>query len=228
VNIGVVIAAAGQGKRMGGPVKKQFIELGGKPVLLHTLELFSGLEYIKEMIVVTAEEDVAQTQALVSNYPDVRVIPGGAERQDSVYQGLCKLGACEYVLIHDGARPFLSRPTLEKLIETMRVKRAAILAVPVKDTIKRTDDAGVVMDTPPRKSLWAVQTPQAFALSDIIAAHERARQEGFLGTDDASLIERMGQDVHVVEGEYTNIKLTTPEDLVFGEAILKVRKENGQ
>jgi 2-C-methyl-D-erythritol 4-phosphate cytidylyltransferase len=228
VNIGVVIAAAGQGKRMGGPVKKQFIELDGKPVLLHTLELFSGLEYIKEMIVVTAEEDVAQTQALVSHYPDVRVIPGGAERQDSVYQGLCALGACEYVLIHDGARPFLSRATLEKLIETMRVKRAAILAVPVKDTIKRTDDAGVVMDTPPRKSLWAVQTPQAFALSDIIAAHERARQEGFLGTDDASLIERMGQDVHVVEGEYTNIKLTTPEDLVFGEAILKVRKGNGQ
>lgn len=228
VNIGVVIAAAGQGKRMGGPVKKQFIELAEKPVLLHTLDLFAELEYVREMVVVTAEEDVERTRELLSSYPHIRVIPGGAERQDSVYLGLTALCFSDYVLIHDGARPFLSRLTLERLIDTVRSKRAAILAVPVKDTIKRTDETGIVMDTPPRQSLWAVQTPQAFALSDILAAHEQARQDGFLGTDDASLIERLGQAVHVVEGEYTNIKLTTPDDLVFGEAILRWRKEKGQ
>ncbi|AMA74477.1 MULTISPECIES: 2-C-methyl-D-erythritol 4-phosphate cytidylyltransferase [Aneurinibacillus] len=227
VNIGVVIAAAGQGKRMGGSVKKQFIELGGKPVLLHTLSLFIGLEHVKEIIVVTAEEDMECTQELLRGYRGVRVIPGGAERQDSVYLGLKALRSVEYVMIHDSARPFLTRPTLLKLIEALRAKRAAILAVPVKDTIKRTDAEGIVVDTPPRKSLWAVQTPQAFALSDIIRAHERAREEGFIGTDDASLLERMGQTVHIVEGEYTNIKLTTPEDLVFGEAILERRKETG-
>jgi 2-C-methyl-D-erythritol 4-phosphate cytidylyltransferase len=228
VNIGVVIAAAGQGKRMGGPVKKQFIELAGKPVLLHTLDLFVGLEYVKEIVVVTAEEDIERTRKLLAAYPQALVIPGGAERQDSVYLGITALSSSDYVMIHDGARPFLSCSTLEKLVDAVRVKRAAILAVPVKDTIKRTDETGVVMDTPPRKSLWAVQTPQAFALSDILAAHEQARKDGFLGTDDASLVERIGRAVHVVEGEYTNIKLTTPEDIVFGEAILKWRREREQ
>ncbi|CEH28387.1 hypothetical protein AM501_26355 [Aneurinibacillus migulanus] len=228
VNIGVVIAAAGQGKRMGGPVKKQFIELAEKPVLLHTLDLFAGLEYVREIVVVTAEEDVERTRELLILYPHVRVIPGGAERQDSVYLGLTALRLSDYVLIHDGARPFLSRLTLQRLIDAVCSKRAAILAVPVKDTIKRTDETGIVMDTPPRKSLWAVQTPQAFALSDIISAHEQARKDGFLGTDDASLMERLGQAVHIVDGEYTNIKLTTPDDLVFGEAILRWRKEKGQ
>jgi 2-C-methyl-D-erythritol 4-phosphate cytidylyltransferase len=228
VNIGVIIAAAGQGKRMGSAVKKQFIELDGKPVLLHTLALFDGLEYVKEIVVVTAAEDVERTQRMLAAYPGVRVVPGGAERQDSVYLGIKALHSSDYVMIHDGARPFLSRPTLEKLIQAVRVKRAVILAVPVKDTIKRTDETGVVMETPPRKSLWTVQTPQAFALSDILAAHEQARREGFLGTDDASLMERAGQAVHIIEGEYTNIKLTTPEDLVFGEAILKWRREKEQ
>lgn len=228
MNIGVVIAAAGSGKRMGGPVKKQFIELCGKPVLLHTLDLFSSLEYVKEMVVVTAEEDVAGTRALLSAYPCVRVVSGGAERQDSVYLGLLALRSSDYVMIHDGARPFLSHQTLTRLVDTMLAERAAILAVPVKDTIKRTDEMGIVMDTPPRRSLWAVQTPQAFALSDILFAHERAREDGFLGTDDASLLERLGQAVRVVEGEYTNIKLTTPDDLIFGEAILKRREETKQ
>ncbi len=210
---------------MGGPVKKQFIELCGKPVLLHTLDLFSSLEYVKEIVVVTAEEDVADTCSLLSAYPHVRVVSGGAERQDSVYLGLTALRSSDHVMIHDGARPFLSHETLTRLVDTMLAERAAILAVPVKDTIKRTDEMGIVMDTPPRKSLWAVQTPQAFALSDILAAHERAREDGFLGTDDASLLERLGQAVRVVEGEYTNIKLTTPDDLIFGEAILKRREE---
>lgn len=210
---------------MGGPVKKQFIELHGKPVLLHTLDLFWKLDHVKEIVVVTAEEDVAHTCALLSAYPQVRVIAGGAERQDSVYLGLKALRSSEYVMIHDGARPFLSSQTLARLVDVMVAERAAIVAVPVKDTIKRTNEMGIVMDTPPRKSLWAVQTPQAFALSDILAAHEQARMDGFLGTDDASLLERLGQAVHIVQGEYTNIKLTTPEDLLFGEAILKQREE---
>ncbi|BAU26146.1 2-C-methyl-D-erythritol 4-phosphate cytidylyltransferase [Aneurinibacillus soli] len=223
--VGVVIAAAGQGKRMGGSIKKQFIELEGKPVLLHTLDLFASRTDIADVVVVTSAEDVAQTRELIASYPVVRVVAGGAERQDSVYEGLCALRACEYVLIHDGARPFVSQAALDAVIQAVRERGPAILAVPVKDTIKRADEAGQVLDTPPRKSLWAVQTPQAFLLSTILTAHEKARSEGFVGTDDASLVERVGQAVYVVEGEYTNIKLTTPDDLIMGEAILRQRKE---
>lgn len=223
--VGVVIAAAGQGKRMGGSVKKQFIELEGKPVLLHTLDLFVSRADITDIVVVTSAEDVAQTRKILALYPAVRVVAGGAERQDSVYEGLRALHGCEYVLIHDGARPFVSQTALDAVIQAVHKRGSAILAVPVKDTIKRADEAGKVLDTPPRKSLWAVQTPQAFPLSIVLAAHEKARQDGFVGTDDASLLERLGQAVYVVEGEYTNIKLTTPDDLVMGEAILRQRKE---
>ncbi|WP_027415305.1 2-C-methyl-D-erythritol 4-phosphate cytidylyltransferase [Aneurinibacillus terranovensis] len=223
MQIGVVIAAAGQGKRMGGTVKKQFIEVEGKAVLLHTLDIFAGLTEVSETIVVTSAEDIEQTRVLLLPYPGVRVITGGAERQDSVRLGLDALRHSDYVLIHDGARPFVSRGTLKKLIRVMKDTGAATLAVPVKDTIKQVGEHGVILSTPPRKSLWAVQTPQAFHLSVIREAHERARRDGFIGTDDASLVERTGKTVFIVEGEYTNIKLTTPEDLLFGEVILKQR-----
>ncbi|WP_047154530.1 2-C-methyl-D-erythritol 4-phosphate cytidylyltransferase [Aneurinibacillus tyrosinisolvens] len=222
--IGVVIAAAGQGKRMGGSVKKQFIELDGKAVLLHTLALFTELEDVAEIVVVTGAEDVSRMRRLLGSYPDVKVVAGGAERQDSVRMGLNALRFSDYVLIHDGARPFVSRGALLRLIKTVKQLGSAILAVPVKDTIKQVSDQGTVISTPPRKSLWAVQTPQAFARSLILEAHQRASKEEFIGTDDASLVERMGQEVHIVEGEYTNIKLTTQDDLLVGEAILRQRK----
>jgi 2-C-methyl-D-erythritol 4-phosphate cytidylyltransferase len=224
MTIGVVIAAAGQGKRMGGSVKKQFIELDGKVVLLHTLALFTELDDVTEIVVVTGEEDVPRMKRLLGDYPDIKVVAGGMERQDSVRMGLNELRSSDYVLIHDGARPFVSRGALLRLIKTLKKSGAAVLAVPVKDTIKQVSDQGTIIGTPPRKSLWAIQTPQAFPLSLILEAHERANKEGFVGTDDASLVERLGQEVRIVEGEYTNIKLTTQDDLLVGEAILRQRK----
>jgi 2-C-methyl-D-erythritol 4-phosphate cytidylyltransferase len=228
MRIGVVIVAAGSGKRMGGQVKKQFIELVGKPVLLHTVEIFAAKDTWSEVVVVTSEEDVDHVKGLLKHFPEVQVTAGGAERQDSVYCGLIKLRASEFVLIHDGARPFVTHAALRDLVSAMKQMDAAILAVPVKDTIKQVDDKGVVVTTPPRKSLWAVQTPQAFRLSAILHAHEQARAEGYVGTDDSSLLERLGQAVTIVAGDYTNIKLTTPEDLVMGETIIRRANNKGE
>lgn len=221
MKIGVVIAAAGTGKRMGGSVKKQFLLLQNKPVLLHTLALFVGRKEISEIVIVTGLEDLEKTRNLVKEYPFVQVVPGGKERQDSVFSGLKSLKDCDYAFVHDGARPFVSREAIDRLIETMRNTQAVVLAVPVKDTIKQVDDQGVVVNTPPRKSLWAVQTPQAFHLPVIMDAYIQAEKAGYYGTDDASLVEFNGGKVSVVMGEYTNIKLTTPDDLWLGEMILR-------
>lgn len=225
MKIGVVIAAAGSGKRMGGTVKKQFLCLKGKPVLLHTVDLFTGLEEVQEIVIVTGAEDMEQTQSLLKPYPSIRVVPGGKERQDSVFAGLQALSDSEYVLIHDGARPFVSRSAIQRLVNTVKVRKAAILAVPVKDTIKQVNDQGMVINTPPRESLWAVQTPQAFHLPLIMDAYAQAYEHGFYGTDDASLVERFGGEVSIAMGEYTNIKITTPEDLWMGEMILSKKAE---
>ncbi|WCK54668.1 2-C-methyl-D-erythritol 4-phosphate cytidylyltransferase [Aneurinibacillus sp. Ricciae_BoGa-3] len=228
MHIGVVIVAAGSGKRMGGQVKKQFIELAGKPVLLHTVEIFASMDNWSEIVVVTSEEDIQHVKRLLKDFPQVQVTPGGAERQDSVYCGLTKLIASDFVLIHDGARPFVTQGALLDLVSAMKKTDAAVLAVPVKDTIKQVDDKGIVVATPPRKSLWAVQTPQAFRLPAILHAHEQARADGYTGTDDSSLLERLGQDVTVIAGDYTNIKLTTPEDLAMGETIMRRGNNKGE
>ena len=148
------------------------------------------------------------------------IIPGGKERQHSVLNGLRALdgtGEDDVILIHDGVRPFISRHILEHAVATAREYDGALVAVPVKDTVKIVE-AGVVRDTPPRESIWLAQTPQAFRYGIIRGAHEMADAEGFLGTDDASLVERMGREVHIVLGDYRNIKITTPEDLLLAEA----------
>ncbi|WP_134702161.1 2-C-methyl-D-erythritol 4-phosphate cytidylyltransferase [Ammoniphilus sp. YIM 78166] len=217
---GVVIAAAGQGKRMGTDEKKQFIELEGKPVLYHTVHLFSQMQAMEEIVIVTNQDDIRRTETLLKEFPNVKVVAGGAERQNSVFFGLQALQNVEYAMIHDAARPFATpemvRRVMIKTIET----GAAIPAVPVKDTIKVVDENRNVINTPSRQSLWAVQTPQAFRLSDILYVHRLAEEQGFLGTDDAMLFEWQGKTVAIVDGDYTNIKLTTPEDLKMAETIM--------
>ena len=223
MKFGVVIAAAGRGTRMESSEKKQFIEMQGKPVLYYSVRLFTQIPAVREIIVVTSQEDVERTQVLLQEWalPNVTVIAGGKERQQSVHLGLQALKQAEYVMIHDAARPFVSEDLIQQIMTKALETQAAIPAVPVKDTIKIVSDSGEVISTPSRQSLWAVQTPQAFRLSLILELHLEAEKAGFLGTDDAMLMEWKHKKVHVVPGDYTNIKLTTPDDLRWGELILR-------
>ncbi|RKD23209.1 2-C-methyl-D-erythritol 4-phosphate cytidylyltransferase [Ammoniphilus oxalaticus] len=209
---------------MGASDKKQFISIQGKPVLFRSAQLFTQIPQIKEIVVVTNEEDIVRTEQMLADIAPLRVIAGGAERQQSVWYGLKVLKNVEFVLIHDAARPFPSRKLIEKIMASAREEGGAVPAVPVKDTIKIVNGEGVVESTPPRQSLWAAQTPQAFRLSTILTAHQQAQDKGFVGTDDSMLMEWQGHRVVLVEGEYTNIKLTTPEDLKLGETILEQRR----
>lgn len=224
--IAAIIVAGGSGKRMGTAVKKQFIKLRSKEILAYTLEAFSKVEEITEIIVVTGEDDLEKVKKdIVEQYGISKVsqiVAGGRERQDSVYNGLLATSEdIEYVMIHDGARPFISEEVILRAIEKTKVCKATIVAVPVKDTIKVIDiEAEAVEQTPPREKLWAVQTPQSFDKKLLVDAYALAREKGLQVTDDSMIVEAYGKKVQVVLGEYNNIKITTPEDLVIGESIL--------
>ncbi|WP_053361298.1 2-C-methyl-D-erythritol 4-phosphate cytidylyltransferase [Bacillus sp. FJAT-27251] len=225
----VIIPAAGQGKRMGAGKNKLYLTLEDTPVLIHTLRVFDEDEECGGMILAIHPEDEAQFKDLIHFYGIRKVtsmVHGGRERQDSVYSGVKVLGEEGIVLVHDAARPFIKKETIHSLVREAEMDGAAIAAVPVKDTIKRAE-GDMVTETIERSSLWAVQTPQAFRISVLRNAHEKAVKEGFTGTDDASLVERLPHKVAIIEGDYDNIKLTTPEDVFFAEAILKKRKQLG-
>ncbi|WP_338450500.1 2-C-methyl-D-erythritol 4-phosphate cytidylyltransferase [Niallia oryzisoli] len=222
----VVIPAAGQGKRMGAGKNKLLLKLDGVPILIHTLKVFEDDESCSGVILAVNEEDEKEFNSLLSEYSIAKVIgivPGGAERQYSIYNGIKALRENGIVLVHDGARPFIEKGQIHSLVTAAEQHGASILAVPVKDTVKKVKDHKVI-ETVERSSLWAVQTPQAFRMPLLLKAYELAEEEGFLGTDDASLVERMGHDVMIVEGNYDNIKLTTPEDLFFAETIIRKRR----
>jgi 2-C-methyl-D-erythritol 4-phosphate cytidylyltransferase len=223
--LGVVIVAAGKGSRMRTVESKQYLQLGGKPILVHTLQLFQDIQEVDHIILVAGETDIERCRQYVNDFALTKVhqvLAGGPERQDSVSKGLEALSPeTQWVLVHDGVRPFVAAEQVLSCWHKAMELEAAVLAVPVKDTIKVVDETGKIQSTPDRKSLWAIQTPQAFRVSLLRQAHERAKQEGFVGTDDAILVERMGIPVHVVEGDYYNIKITTPEDLPWAEWIIR-------
>ncbi|HET7522209.1 MAG TPA: 2-C-methyl-D-erythritol 4-phosphate cytidylyltransferase [Bacillales bacterium] len=226
MNYTVVIPAAGAGKRMNAGKNKLLLELGGKPLLIHTLSVFERDDRCEGMVLVVHSDEMQQMGHLLSRYRITKArhrVIGGAERQDSVYHGLQACGDAGIVLIHDGARPFISQHIIHRLVQRAGEGGAAIPAVPVKDTIKKVD-GGVVKQTLERSSLWAVQTPQAFRLPLVKKAHEKARRSGVAATDDAALVEHAGHPVSVVESEYDNIKITTPEDLAAARAILTRRE----
>jgi 2-C-methyl-D-erythritol 4-phosphate cytidylyltransferase len=227
VNYWTVIPAAGQGKRMNAGISKQWIELLGEPVLKHTLDVFEKDPACSGIVLVGSERELKQMQDFVQTFQYTKVhqiVPGGSERQQSVYEGLKKVPEdAELVLIHDAARPFITHHHISQLTENAAETGSAVLAVPVKDTVKRALQNQVV-ETIDRSSLWAVQTPQAFRLSIVKEAHEKAAADHYLGTDDASLVERIGHTVAIVMGDYHNIKLTTSDDLLFGQAILLDRQ----
>ena len=222
--VSVIFPAAGAGKRMKAGRNKVFLELSGVPILLRSLQRFSAVPAVAELIVVVAEDETASVEALLAGAQGLkpwRVTAGGAERQYSIANGMKRLSAsADIVLVHDAARPLVSFETIEAVIRAANEKGAAIAAVRAKNTIKAVGEGGLVEATPPREGLWEVQTPQGFRRDLLERAYEKAAQDGFLGTDDASLVEQIGEAVFVVESDYGNLKITTPEDLWMAEALL--------
>lgn len=222
----VIIVAAGTGKRMKSVIAKQYIELKGRTILSYTVETFNKSEYIDEIILVTSKEAidfVRKEIVLKYGFDKVKaVVEGGAERQNSVYNGLQAVSAdCDVVLIHDGVRPFVADKYISELESIAMEYGACVLGVPVKDTIKICDERGYIIDTPERATLWLAQTPQCFKYDVIMRAYDAATAQGYYGTDDSMLVERMGTKIKMVKGDYNNIKITTPEDLYMGEVILE-------
>lgn len=225
--ITVIVAAAGRGSRMKRAENKVFLTLDGNAILSYSIRRFAHRDDVGELIVVSAAHEVEQMRRLVDSCGvtiPVKIVVGGSERQYSIANALQEVNeASELILVHDGARPLVTDAVIENVIRSTREHGAAIAAVAVKDTIKKVDTNGIVVDTPPRKTLYAVQTPQGFETRLLKKAYAQAKEDGFLGTDDASLVERLGKTVAIAEGDYQNIKITTPEDLMIGEALLKGR-----
>ena len=221
----VVIVSAGRGNRMKCDINKQFLKIGGKEVIAHTVERFYNNKNIGEIIIVVREDEKEFFQENIINkygYKNLKIAFGGKERQDSVYNGLQEVDKnCSIVLIHDGARPFVTNEIIEQSIECAQKYNCAIVGIPVKDTIKIVNENNDVCNTPNRNTLWSIQTPQVFEYSLIMKAHEKAKDDKYYGTDDSMLMEYLGYNVKVVEGSYDNIKITTPEDLKVAEEILR-------
>lgn len=219
--IGVIIVAAGSGTRMGGGIPKQFRELGGIPILTRAAEAFFKHPLVDDIFIVTKSEyrSFCKDKILAPFGLTAGVVTGGVRRQDSVKNGLQALPSdTDFVLVHDGARPFVSERLITDCIEMVVRTQAAVAAVSVKDTVKRCED-GVFAETPERSTLYNVQTPQCFSVTLLREAFQKAEEDGFSGTDDSILVERMCKKVYLVKGEYSNIKITTEEDMLTGEAI---------
>ena len=222
-----IVVAAGSGRRMGGKIPKQFLPLSGKPVLWYSLQAFGACDAIEEIILVTAEEFVSYCrEEIVERYQLDKVktiVTGVAERTDSVYQGLLGAEPCDYVMIHDGARPFLSDAILDRCMEKIQDNDAIVVGVPARDTVKIADAAGFVKETPERKTVWIIQTPQVFSYSLIRKAYEEMYRRDIRGlTDDAMVVEQTtGESILLVEGSSRNIKITTPEDLIIAESFMQ-------
>lgn len=225
---GAVIVAAGKSTRMGGGTSKVLEDLGGKPVLLYSFMTLAQSPWMGELCVVCREEDLDQVRALLvgKTRKPVAVVPGGQERQDSVLQGVEALSPeLPYLLIHDGARPFVASEMVEAVCKDAVAYGAATAAVPSKDTCKLSNGQGFVESTPPRERLMAIQTPQAFEREMYLYALRKAQSAGVSYTDDCQLIEAAGGRVRLTLGDYKNIKLTTPEDRVTARAYLGEQKE---
>jgi 2-C-methyl-D-erythritol 4-phosphate cytidylyltransferase len=224
MKVSAIVVSAGKGQRMMKEPKKQFLLLAGKPVLCHTLDKFEACPGVDSIILVASPEDMAYCmKEIVEKYryrKVSQVVSGGKTRQDSVKNGLDALSPdVNVVVIHDGVRPFVTGGMIEDVIRLAVDVGAAVTAVPVKDTIKVSTPDGAVRKTLDRNALWQVQTPQAFKISVIKKAYHKALLEGFYGTDDASLVERLGFKVRLLPGSYSNIKITTPEDLLLADRL---------
>ncbi|HTZ40859.1 MAG TPA: 2-C-methyl-D-erythritol 4-phosphate cytidylyltransferase [Syntrophales bacterium] len=223
-----IVPAAGSGNRMGGELSKQYLTLGGIPILVRTLKVLEECPLVSALLVVVPPTDIAIMRDSVLAPWKLKkvagVIPGGKERQDSVRAGVEALDPdADIVIIHDAVRPFITIDLISHCIRAAGQEGAVTVGVPVKDTMKEVSPDGRVLRTCDRSLLWLTQTPQAFRRDIIESAHRAAVRDGFRGTDDTSLVERMGIPVRMIQGDYNNIKITTPEDLVIAEALLAAK-----
>jgi 2-C-methyl-D-erythritol 4-phosphate cytidylyltransferase len=221
--VGVIVVAAGLSVRMGG-VDKTFAPILGMPLVAHTLAHFEAFPPVTEIALVLAADHLEEGEHLVRSHGYQKVTglcAGGERRQDSVRCGLEALRPCQWVIVHDGARPCLDQQMLQRGLAAAQEFGAAVAGVPVKDTIKVVSLQKTVLDTPPRETLWAVQTPQIFRYELLLEAHRRCPQTV---TDDAAMVESLGHPVTMFLGSYENLKVTTPEDLTIAEALLKGRR----
>lgn len=210
---------------MNANINKLYIDIDNVPILARTIKVFDDCSYIDEIILVINQDDIIYCKQNIVDYYNFKkvskIVTGGKTRQESVFKGLNEVSSnCRIVLIHDGARPFISEGAIKKSIDTANDIGASCVAVPVKDTIKRSDSENFVQETLNRRNLWSIQTPQTFKFNLIMDAHKRALEDGFVGTDDAVLVERLGFPLKLVMGSYDNIKITTREDLAIAETII--------
>ena len=223
--ISAIILAGGKGKRMGSAISKQFIDIKGKPIIYYTLKKFSENKKIDNIIVVLPEDEVKYFKENILKKYELRInkiVIGGKERQDSVYNALKSLknSSTDIVLIQDGARPFISERIINEGIKFAEIYGAAAPGVMPKDTIKVKNEKNFSVDTPNRANLVSIQTPQVFKFDEILECHEKIRYNGEMVTDDTMVVEKYGYSVYLYDGEYTNIKVTTPEDLILAERLI--------
>ena len=222
--VSAIVLAGGRGKRMGSVQSKQYIDLNGKPILYYTLNHFINNKNIDKVILVIPEDELEFCRNEVLDKYNLKIDSiafGGKERQDSVYNGLKKADGSDIVLIHDGARPFVSERIIEEGIKYARMYGAAAPGVMPKDTIKVKNQESFSLETPDRNNLVAVQTPQVFDYNIIFGCHKKVKEEHLDVTDDTMVVELFGNDVYLYEGEYTNIKITTPEDLILAQYLVE-------
>ncbi len=226
----LIIPAAGSGQRIGGEIAKPFLRIAGKSILGHTVSRFAAIDGLIQVIIATTPDYFDEAHSVKNWLPEtvsVHVIEGGSERQYSIHNALQKADkSAELIVIHDAVRPFVSENCVVQCLKKANESGAAILGVPVKDTIKKVNDDGLILETPKRDMLWQAQTPQIFKQDLIRKAYEYALHEDYLGTDDASLVEFYGERVFVVEGNQQNIKITYPLDLQITEILLTDKQAN--
>jgi len=234
--VAVIVPAAGRGDRMGKtPVKKQFLHLGGLPIIVRTLLAFQNTPDVEQIVCAVAAEDISLFHSFISEHGLTkvgRVIPGGLHRQDSVGAALLALDSKtrpdDIILVHDAVRPFVSGEVIHRVISAARQFGAAVAACPVTDSLKQVGPDRMIQKSVSREALWAVQTPQGFKMSALFAAYQKASHDGFYGTDEAALVTHFGRPVCCVEGEIDNIKITTPADLMFAERLLAIQSSRSE
>lgn len=224
-----LITAAGKGQRMQSEIPKQYLCLGDKPILVHTLQVFEECPAVDGIYLIVPQDQMAMVQKdIIERYQlkkVLKLVRGGKMRQLSVWNGLQAIrSGCSIVVVHDGVRPFISCRLIEQSIEEAQKNGAAVVGVPAKDTVKRILE-GKKVQTLQREEIWLAQTPQSFQFSLLKKAYQKAQQEDILGTDDASLVEGLGHPITLIKGDYSNIKITTPEDLVWAESFFSMEKK---